>query len=64
LAGEFILSAHAVILAGAALNRERERGTMDHLLVMPMTLFEIAMAKVRSARVPNFIQRIFMRARS
>jgi ABC-2 type transport system permease protein len=36
----------AIILAGAALVREREHGTMDHLLVMPVTPFEIAMAKV------------------
>ncbi|MGA7327204.1 MAG: ABC transporter permease [Rhodomicrobium sp.] len=36
----------AVILAGAAVVREREHGTMDHLLVMPLTPFEIAMAKV------------------
>ncbi len=36
----------AIILAGAAIVREREHGTMDHLLVMPLTLFEIAMSKV------------------
>jgi ABC-2 type transport system permease protein len=36
----------AIILAGAAIIREREHGTMDHLLVMPLTPFEIAMAKV------------------
>jgi ABC-type transport system involved in multi-copper enzyme maturation permease subunit len=36
----------AIILAGAALAREREHGTMDHLLVMPLTPFEIAMSKV------------------
>src|SRR3974377_974190 len=36
----------AIILAGAALVREREHGTMDHLLVMPITPFEIAMSKV------------------
>jgi ABC-2 type transport system permease protein len=35
-----------IILAGAALVREREHGTMDHLLVMPLTPFEIAMSKV------------------
>jgi len=32
----------AIILAGAAIVREREHGTMDHLLVMPLTPFEIA----------------------
>jgi ABC-2 type transport system permease protein len=36
----------AIILAGAAVIREREHGTMDHLLVMPVRPFEIAMAKV------------------
>jgi ABC-2 type transport system permease protein len=36
----------AIILAGAAIVREREHGTMDHLLVMPVTPFEIALSKV------------------
>ncbi len=36
----------AVILAGAAVVREREHGTVEHLLVMPVTPFEIAMAKI------------------
>jgi ABC-2 type transport system permease protein len=36
----------AIILAGAAIVREREHGTMDHLMVMPLTPFEIAMSKV------------------
>ncbi len=36
----------AIILAGAAVVREREHGTMDHLLTMPLTPFEIALAKV------------------
>jgi ABC-2 type transport system permease protein len=36
----------AIILAGAAIVREREHGTMDHLLVMPLTPLEIAMSKV------------------
>src|SRR5579872_3624773 len=40
------ISMLAIILAGAALVREREHGTMDHLLVMPLTPFEIAMSKV------------------
>lgn len=35
-----------IILAGAAIVREREHGTMDHLLVMPLTPFEIAVSKV------------------
>ena len=36
----------ALILAGAAIIREREHGTMDHLLIMPLVPFEIAAAKV------------------
>jgi ABC-2 type transport system permease protein len=36
----------SIILAGAAVVREREHGTMDHLLVMPVAPFEIAMSKV------------------
>jgi ABC-2 type transport system permease protein len=36
----------AIILAGAAVVREREHGTVEHLLVMPVTPFEIAMAKI------------------
>jgi ABC-2 type transport system permease protein len=36
----------SIILAGAAVVREREHGTIDHLLVMPLTPFEIAMSKV------------------
>ncbi|MCE9630276.1 MAG: ABC transporter permease [Planctomycetia bacterium] len=37
-----------VILTGAALIREREHGTLEHLMVMPLTAFEIVMAKVWS----------------
>ncbi|MBB3773366.1 ABC-2 type transport system permease protein [Angulomicrobium tetraedrale] len=36
----------AVILAGAALIREREHGTIEHLLVMPVTPIEIMLAKI------------------
>jgi ABC-2 type transport system permease protein len=36
----------SIILAGAAVVREREHGTVEHLLVMPVTPFEIAMAKI------------------
>ena len=35
-----------MILTGAALIREREHGTIEHMLVMPLTAFEIALAKV------------------
>lgn len=36
----------AIILSGAAVIREREHGTLEHLLVMPVTSSEIMLAKV------------------
>lgn len=36
----------AIILAGAAVIREREHGTLEHLLVMPVTSSEIMLAKI------------------
>ncbi|MBX3303461.1 MAG: ABC transporter permease [Nitrospira sp.] len=36
----------SLVLTGAALIRERERGTIEHLLVMPVTPFEIMVSKV------------------
>jgi len=38
----------AIILTGAALIRERERGTLEHLMVMPITSFEIMVSKIWS----------------
>ncbi|MEC9359567.1 MAG: ABC transporter permease [Pseudomonadota bacterium] len=38
----------SIVLAGAALIREREHGTIEHLLVMPVTPGEIMLAKVWS----------------
>jgi len=38
----------SIILAGAALIREREHGTIEHLLVMPVTPAEIMLAKIWS----------------
>ncbi|MBG0845220.1 ABC transporter permease [Pseudomonas chengduensis] len=38
----------SIILTGAALIREREHGTVEHLLVMPVTPLEIMLAKVWS----------------
>ena len=35
-----------VVLTGAALIREREHGTIEHLLTLPLTPFEIAISKV------------------
>jgi ABC-2 type transport system permease protein len=36
----------SIVLTGAALIRERERGTIEHLLVMPVTPLEIMTSKV------------------
>jgi ABC-2 type transport system permease protein len=36
----------SIVLSGAALIRERERGTLEHLLVMPLTSLEIMLSKV------------------
>ncbi len=36
----------SIILTGAALIREREHGTLEHLLVMPLSPFEVMAAKV------------------
>jgi ABC-type multidrug transport system permease subunit len=41
----------AIILSGAALVREREHGTMEHLLVLPLTPADIMLAKVWSNAV-------------
>ncbi|HNI37237.1 MAG TPA: ABC transporter permease [Pseudomonadales bacterium] len=41
-----IVSMLAIVLTGAALIRERERGTVEHLLVMPLRPLEIALGKV------------------
>lgn len=38
----------SIVLTGAALIREREHGTVEHLLVMPITPFEIMAGKVWS----------------
>ena len=36
----------AIILTGAALIRERECGTLEHLLVLPLNSFEIMVSKI------------------
>ena len=41
-----VITLLAVVLSGAALIREREHGTLEHLLVMPLTPVEIMLAKV------------------
>ena len=38
----------AIVLTGTALLREREHGTLDHLLVLPLTALEILLAKIWS----------------
>jgi len=44
-----------VILTGAALIREREHGTIGHLLVMPVTPFEIATSKILANAMIVFV---------
>lgn len=41
----------SIILTGAALIREREHGTIEHLLVMPVTPIDIMLAKIWSMSV-------------
>ena len=59
----------AIILTGSALIRERKNGTLEHLLVMPVTAFEIMASKIwsmmlivlaASAFSLVFVIRIFM----
>ncbi len=38
----------AIVLTGSALIREREHGTLEHLLVMPVNSFEIMVSKIWS----------------
>lgn len=38
----------SIVLTGAALIREREHGTVEHLMVMPLTPFEIMLSKIWS----------------
>lgn len=40
------LSLLTIALTGAAMLREREQGTIEHLMVMPLTPFQIAVSKV------------------
>ena len=41
-----VITMISIILTGAAVIREREHGTLEHLLVMPLTPFEIVAAKI------------------
>ena len=49
----------SIILTGAALIREREHGTIEHLLVMPVTPFEIMTAKVWAMSLVVFLASAF-----
>jgi ABC-2 type transport system permease protein len=49
----------SIILCGAALIREREHGTIEHLLVMPVTPTEIMLSKVWSMALVVWIATAF-----
>lgn len=54
----------SIVLTGAALIREREHGTIEHLLVMPVTPTEIMLSKIWSMGlvvfVVSFLSLVFM----
>lgn len=49
----------AIILTGAALIREREHGTVEHLLVMPVTPTEIMLSKIWSMALVVWVATAF-----
>ncbi len=49
----------SIVLTGTALIRERERGTIEHLLVMPVTSFEIMASKVWSMALVVWVASAF-----
>lgn len=49
----------SIVLTGAALIRERERGTIEHLLVMPVTPTEIMLSKIWSMGLVVFVAAAF-----
>ena len=49
----------SIILTGAALIREREHGTIEHLLVMPVTPTEIMIAKIWSMSIVVLLSAAF-----
>ncbi len=53
------ISMLSIILGGAALIREREHGTIEHMLVMPLTPLEILTAKVWSMGLVVFLATVF-----
>jgi len=44
----YVIALLSIILTGAALIREREHGTLEHLLVMPLTPLDIMLSKIWS----------------
>lgn len=53
------LSILTIVLTGAAIIREREHGTMEHLLLMPVTAIEIALAKIIATSLVIFVVFVF-----
>lgn len=53
------LSMLTIVLTGAAVIREREHGTLEHLMVLPLNAFEIAMAKVLANGTVIFVAFVF-----
>lgn len=53
------LSMLTIVLTGAALIREREHGTIEHLLVMPLNAIEIALAKILANGLVIFVAFVF-----
>ena len=49
----------SIVLAGAALIREREHGTVEHLLVMPVTPAEIMLGKIWSMGLVVLLATVF-----
>ncbi len=48
-----------IVLTGAALIREREQGTVEHLLVMPVTPIEIMLSKMIANALVVLIAAVF-----
>ncbi|WP_439242911.1 ABC transporter permease [Lonepinella sp. BR2474] len=50
-----MLALMVMVLVGSAVIRERERGTMEHLLVMPVNASEILLAKILANGLVNWV---------
>lgn len=53
------LSILAIVLTGLSLIREREHGTIEYLMVMPLTAVEIAMSKIIANSLMIFVAFVF-----